>query len=209
MEGHTLASSSDDEGPEEVSKEVGKAAVFEQQAKQSASRRQLKQTEKQRQQDQTALDQQRAGERSAKRKKTSEVPADAPASTQQEPEALPDSVIAALLARQSAAPEAIVQQVSASAAKVLCKLLQRLPALLQHLDSGGTAAPPACCFRQLCWVAVLSPQQQTLGARVHLDALSIDLNRPPVANIWPAGCWLHPSAHQGGVLRASKRVRPG
>lgn len=95
-----MASSSDDEGaPEEVGLQAGKAAVFEQQAKQSESRQQLRLSQKQQRQDQAVLDQQRAGERATKRRKSADFGHQHPDPSQQG-DRLPDAVIAALLARQ-------------------------------------------------------------------------------------------------------------
>ena len=89
---------SDDEGaPEEVGLQAGKAAAFTEQARQSQSRQQLRATQKQRRLDQAALDQQRAEERSSKRKKLSQTTA---APDEQLPASLPDSVIEALLSNR-------------------------------------------------------------------------------------------------------------
>ena len=103
MDRQGLASSSDDEGaPEEVGLQAGKAAVFEQQAKQSESRQQLRLSRKQQRQDQAALDQQRAGERASKRRKPADIEPEHSVPSQ-EGDRLPDTVIAALLARQRCA----------------------------------------------------------------------------------------------------------
>ena len=100
MSEQDAASSSDDDGaPEEVGLQAGKAAVFEQQAKQSESRQQLRLSRKQQRQEQAALNQQRAGERAPKRRKSAEIQPEDP-DPSEEGDRLPDTVIAALLARR-------------------------------------------------------------------------------------------------------------
>ncbi|KAK9837803.1 hypothetical protein WJX74_005368 [Apatococcus lobatus] len=151
MQSQGAASSSDDDSaPEEVGLEAGKAAVFEQQAKQSKSRQQLRLARKQQRQEQIALDQQRAEDRSSKRQKPNQSRSQHAGSPEGD-DRLPESVITALLARQSATASTQQQQqqqqpdagrAPAARRKARQRILSRQagPVTVQVLQSHGSPA---------------------------------------------------------------------